>query len=82
MLKLNLIEVANALATLILVAVLAWAKIRERKLRRDLNLPDNPTSCNDHEKRLREIESKLGKINTAIAVIKVKLGIPAPEEEP
>lgn len=79
--KFNLIEIANALATLVLVTVLAWAKLRERKLRRDNGLPDNPTSCKDHEDRLRAIEGKLGKIDTAIAIIKVKLGIPTAEDE-
>jgi hypothetical protein len=73
--KLNLIEVANAVATLVLVAVLAWAKLRERRIRRENDLPDNPTSCTDHEKRLRTIEGAIAKINTNIALIRFKLGM-------
>jgi hypothetical protein len=54
--KLSLVEIANALATLVLVAILAWAKVRERKLSRERGLLENPERCADHEDRLRAIE--------------------------
>jgi hypothetical protein len=84
--KLNLFEIVNALATLILAFLLAWDRrktkreeARERRLRLAAGLSDNPTSCTDHENRLREIEGKLGKINTNLALIKYKLGMPEDE---
>ncbi len=74
--KLNIVEVANALATLVLVAVLAWAKLRERKLSRDKGLLDNPERCRDHEDRLRDIEEGIGDIKGDIKAIKTKLEMP------
>ena len=54
--KFSLIEIANALITLILVAFIAWAKYREKKLSADAELAANPERCKDHETRLRSIE--------------------------
>lgn len=54
--KFSLIEIANALITLILVAIIAWAKYREKKLSAEHELADNPERCKDHETRLRAVE--------------------------
>jgi hypothetical protein len=57
--KLSPVEIINALATLVLVALLAWAKYREKKMTRDSGLSDNPERCTEHEMRLGNIEKKL-----------------------
>lgn len=66
-------EIANAIATLILVAVLAWAKIKERKLARAAGLLANPERCEQHQTRLAVIEERLDTIEEDIKEIKGKL---------
>lgn len=56
MLKINVVEIANALAVIILAAFIAWTKYKERKLSKDNDLLANPERCKDHETRLRRIE--------------------------
>jgi hypothetical protein len=67
--KLNLIEVCNALATLILVAVLAWAKVRERRMTRAAGLSNNPERCEQHSIKIALIEQRLDRIERDIAEI-------------
>ena len=43
---------------------------REKKMREELGIPDNPTSCKDHEVRLRALETTCADIKTDVAVIK------------
>ena len=54
--RFSLVEIANALVTLVLIAVIAWAKYREKKISAEAELADNPERCKDHETRLRAIE--------------------------
>jgi hypothetical protein len=60
----------------------AWGyiKLRDRRIRAEVGLEANPKSCEDHEKRLREIEKTLAKVNTNIVLIKYKLGMPEDSE--
>lgn len=74
--KLSLVEIANAFATLVLVAILAWAKVKEKRLSRERGLMENPDRCADHEDRLRAIEKvviqldgKVGRIERDIEEI-------------
>jgi uncharacterized protein YaeQ len=57
--KLSLVEIANALATLVLVAILAWIKYREKRLTRAAGLGSNPERCEKHENSINEINMKL-----------------------
>jgi len=72
----------NFLVMFILAAFIAWSKWqeyktkkRDRQMRLENNIPENPTSCKDHEERLRAIEKELGIIAGDIKAIKVKLGM-------
>jgi len=60
--KLSPVEIINALATLVLVALLAWAKYKEKKMTREHGLSDNPERCTEHEQRLANIEKKLDEL--------------------
>jgi hypothetical protein len=56
----------------------AWGyiRLRDKRMRAELGIHGNPTSCKDHEDRLRNMENHLAKIDTNIAIIKFKLGLP------
>ncbi len=73
--RLNFIEIANALATLVLMGLVVWAKVREKRLTKSYDLDDNPDRCKDHEDRLRSIEKTLGDIKGDIKVIRSKVGL-------
>jgi len=70
--KLNM-EIINAIATLIVVAVIAWAKVKERKLAKAAGLLANPERCEQHQTRLAVIEERLDTIEEDIKEIKEKL---------
>jgi hypothetical protein len=67
--KLNLVEICNALATLVLVAILAWAKVRERRLTKAAGLSNNPERCEQHSIKIAVIEERLDRIERDIAEI-------------
>ena len=71
--KLGLVEIANALATLILVAVLAWVKYREKRLTKAAGLSGNPERCEQHSIKLAVIEGRLERIERDIEDIKGRL---------
>lgn len=73
--KLNWFEIVNALAVLILSVVLAWGKVREKRLSREMNLEDNPKRCDRHEKTLDELNHRIGNIEGDVKAIKVKIGL-------
>ena len=71
--KFGLVEIANALATLILVAVLAWVKYREKRLTKAAGLSGNPERCEQHSIKLAVIEGRLERIERDIEEIKGRL---------
>jgi hypothetical protein len=71
--KLSLVEIANALATLVLVALLAWAKLRERRMTKAAGLSNNPERCEIHQTKIAVIEQRLKRIERDIEEIKGRL---------
>jgi hypothetical protein len=71
--KLSLVEIANALATLVLVAVLAWVKYREKRLTKAAGLSGNPERCEQHSIKLAVIDGRLARVERDIEEIKGKL---------
>ena len=71
--KFSLMEIANALATLVLVVILAWVKYREKKLTKAAGLIDNPERCEQHQTKIAVIEERLDHIEDDIKEIKGKL---------
>jgi hypothetical protein len=51
-------------------------KWKESRARKRAGVAKNPTSCKDHESRLRVIESMIGDIRGDIKAIKVQIGLP------
>lgn len=84
------VELLTLLGKIVLAAITlfgsalgyAWGyiKLRDKRMRASAGLPENPTSCKDHEDRLRKMEEKLAKVHTNIVLIKYKLGMPEDEE--
>lgn len=60
--ELSTIEIINSLAVLILAALIAWARYRERKLTDKYKLGPNPERCARHEERLNQIEGDVREI--------------------
>jgi len=63
-------------------AWLYWQKHKEKRIEKQLGLAENPERCRVHKesvdevkRRLDEVAAKLGKLETAVAVIKDRLGI-------
>jgi hypothetical protein len=78
--KLNLVEIINAIATLILVAVIAYFKYKswkgekkEAEAQELHGLDANPERCKDHEARLRGLEKDLAITNTTSALMAAKM---------
>jgi ABC-type xylose transport system permease subunit len=67
--NLNLIEVCNAIATLVLVAILAWAKVRERRMTKAAGLENNPERCEIHSVKIAVIIERLDRIDRDITEI-------------
>ena len=67
--KVNLIEILNALVTLMLASFIAWAKYKDKKLSAEAELADNPERCKDHETRLRVIEGIVTRLDERTADI-------------
>jgi len=61
--------------TTVVAMFVGYKEWRDRSIRKVLGLASNPTSCADHELRLRAIEGKLGEITGHIMAIKVKIGL-------
>jgi len=71
--KLNLMEIINALAVLIVAAVIAWSKYREKKLTKEAGLLGNPQRCEDHALAIKEINDKLGQHGEKLATLETKV---------
>jgi hypothetical protein len=71
--KLSLVEIANALATLVLVAILSWVKYREKRFTKAAGLSGNPERCEQHSTKLALMEQRLGRIERDIEEIKGRL---------
>jgi uncharacterized protein YaeQ len=71
--KLSLVEIANAIATLVLVVILAWVKYREKRLTKAAGLSNNPERCEQHSIKIAVIEGRLERIEKDIEEIKGKL---------
>jgi len=51
------------------VAILAWAKVRERRLTKAAGLSNNPERCEQHSIKIAVIEERLDRIERDIAEI-------------
>lgn len=76
MLGLNLEQILPIIFTTIVAVFVGYKEWRDRHKRAALGLADNPTSCKDHEDRLRRIETDMGEIKGDIKLIKVKINLP------
>ncbi|MFA5542765.1 MAG: hypothetical protein WDA47_03265 [Bacilli bacterium] len=56
--KINLVELINGLAVIILAALIAWSRWRERRLEKRFGLKNNPERCAANEQRLKGLEEK------------------------
>jgi len=56
--KINLVELINGLAVIILAALIAWSRWRERRLEKRFGLKNNPERCASNEQRLKTLEEK------------------------
>ena len=52
---LKIAEIAGTVLGTIAFGLLSYWKLRDKRMRRELQISDNPTLCGDHAKRIAEI---------------------------
>lgn len=63
------VEMINSIAVLILAALIAWARLKEKKLAEKYKLKPNPERCAVNEGRIKNLEVDVGEIKAGLKEI-------------